>query len=175
MIYLKLDECLLFLKVNYEIGSYVKEAYNNETILIEKTDISNLANQTIRFLGVSDTLFGELKTNLNTNTASFSVNTSEPHSYYEGETYASIKVSNSKGVVVYEKVVQGTNAEAKTDNIPLSEGDKIEIFHDETKNRLTSSEKIINPANKTNTWIVTKKGLKNEELSDTPEDNLIRK
>ncbi|WP_283776054.1 putative mucin/carbohydrate-binding domain-containing protein, partial [Bacillus velezensis] len=66
-----------------------------------------------------------------------------------------------------------TNVTVFEDIIPLKEGYRIRIYHDEVKKRLTSKAAIINPMNKTNEFIMTKLGLKNTYLQNNPETNLI--
>lgn len=71
--------------------------------------------------------------------------------------------------------MEGTNVTIVKDIIPLKEGYRIKIYHDEIKKRLTSKATIINPMNKTNEFIITKWGLKNTSLQNNPEENLIQR
>ena len=82
---------------------------------------------------------------------------------------------NEKGEKIYTKEMEGTNVTIIKDTIPLKEGYKIKIYHDEIKKRLTSKATIINPMNKTNEFIMTKWGLKNTYLKNNPEENLMKR
>lgn len=155
--------------------AYVKEKDNSLTIDVNKMKVSNLVNETIQFLGLGDDQFAELNTDLEQKRAVFTVTTKTPHSYYAGEKYASIELFNEKGEKIYTKEMEGTNVTVVKDIIPLKEGYRIKIYHDEVKKRLTSKAAIINPMNKTNEFIMTKWGLKNTYLQNNPERNLIQR
>lgn len=155
--------------------AYVKERNNSLTIDVNEMKVSNLTNQTIQFLGLGDDQFAALNTDVEQNQAVFTVTTKTPHSYYAGEKYASIEVFNEKGEKFYTKEIEGTNVTIVKDTIPLKEGYKIKIYHDEIKKRLTSKATIINPMNKTNEFIMTKWGLKNTSLQNNPEENLMQR
>ncbi|MCQ0955019.1 enhancin, partial [Bacillus cereus] len=155
--------------------AYVKEKDNSLTIDVNEMKVSNLVNETIQFLGLGDDQFAELNTDLEQKRAVFTVTTKTPHSYYAGEKYASIELFNEKGEKIYTKEMEGTNVTIVKDTIPLKEGYKIKIYHDEIKKRLTSKATIINPMNKTNEFIMTKWGLKNTYLKNNPEENLMKR
>ncbi|WP_333490660.1 putative mucin/carbohydrate-binding domain-containing protein [Bacillus mobilis] len=158
-----------------EYYAYVKEKENTLNVKLEKIEASNLANQKIRFLGLGDRNFAEFQTNLNSHFATFNIIDENPHSYYEGEKYASLQVIDDIGRVIYTKELQGTNAAIGNDTIPLEMGYKITIYHAEVKNRLTNSEKIIDSKNKTNNFVVTKWGLENTTLHNNTEENIMKK
>ncbi|MFB4337784.1 putative mucin/carbohydrate-binding domain-containing protein [Bacillus sp. BR_16] len=155
--------------------AYVKEKDNSLTIDVNEMKVSNLVNETIQLLGLGDDQFAELNTDLEQKQAVFTVTTKTPHSYYAGEKYASIELFNEKGEKIYTKEMEGTNVTIVKDTIPLKEGYKIKIYHDEIKKRLTSTATIINPMNKTNEFIMTKWGLKNTYLKNNPEENLMQR
>lgn len=155
---------------------YVKEAKNEVEIVLGKLNISNLSDQKINFLGIGNWKFGELITNLNSKTAIFSITSKTPHNNYkDGEIYVTIKVTDAQNRIKYEKSVQGTEMKLSSDIIPLDFGDQIDIYHAETKNRLTSAENIIDATKNKNSLVVTKNGLKNLALSNDPEQDLIKK
>ncbi|MCU5473486.1 putative mucin/carbohydrate-binding domain-containing protein [Bacillus paranthracis] len=155
--------------------AYVKEKDNSLTIDVNEMKVSNLVNETIQFLGLGDDQFAELNTDLEQERAVFTVTTKTPHSYYVGEKYASIEVFNEKDEKIYTKEMEGTNVTIVKDIIPLKEGYRIKIYHDEIKKRLTSKAAIINPMNKTNEFIMTKWGFKNTFLQNNPEENLMQR
>lgn len=71
--------------------------------------------------------------------------------------------------------MQGTNVIIGKDVIPLKEGYQIKIYHDETKGRLNSEANVINPWSKTNSFIMTKWGLKNDSLQNSPEEDIMKR
>lgn len=156
---------------------YVKEAKNNIEITVDPLKVSRIVNQTINFLGVNDDKFGEFHTNLNKNEATFSITKKDPHSSFKGETYATVNVFDKNGKSKYVKFVQGTDAVTGTDTIPIVEGDMVSIYHAEPKHRLTCKDpvQIIDPNRKTNSFIVTNKGLRNIDITDNVEADLIKK
>ncbi|OTP24822.1 putative mucin/carbohydrate-binding domain-containing protein [Enterococcus mundtii] len=154
---------------------YVKEAENTTNVTVEKINRSSLVNQKLNFLGLGDANFGSFSTNLNNLEAIVSITNAKPHSYFQGELYTKVTIKNSNGEMKYEKSVEGTNAEVGTDKIKLEEADIVEIFHAEAKVRLTSQENIIDMTQNTNSWLVTKFGLKNQTLKNDPKQDLIRK
>ncbi|MCU4981696.1 hypothetical protein OB987_29375, partial [Bacillus cereus] len=94
-----------------------------------------------------------------------------PHSYF-ASTYASIKVQNSSGNVLYNKEIVGNkqqNAESQT--VPVKVGDYIEFTHiegeatkEKTRATLTNLENNKNETiGKTARYQVTKEGLKKVE------------
>ncbi|EJP86652.1 putative mucin/carbohydrate-binding domain-containing protein [Bacillus cereus] len=155
--------------------AYVKEKNNSLSIDINKIEVSNLVNQQIKFLGLGDDQFAELHTDLNQQQVTFTITSKTPHSYYAGEKYASIEVFNDKGEKIYTKEMQGTNVIIGKDVIPLKEGYQIKIYHDETKGRLNSEANVINPWSKTNSFIMTKWGLKNDSLQNSPEEDIMKR
>lgn len=154
---------------------YVKEAQNDAKISLEKINISKLANQSIQLLGLGDAKFATFTTNRNDDSATLDVTAEKPHSYYSGETYAKVVVKDAAGMTRYEKTMEGTETKVGKDSFPFKEGDIVEIYHAETKNRLRSSESIIDKATKTNTLVMTKWGLRNKTLANDPQEDLIVK
>lgn len=154
---------------------YVKDAENTSSVNVEKINRSSLMNQQLNFLGLGNANFGSFSTNLNNQEATVSITSANPHSYFQGELYTKVTIKNSKGETKYEKSVEGTNAEVGTDKIKLEESDVVEIFHAETKGRLTCLENIIDKTKNTNSWVVTKFGLQNQTLKNDSQQDLIRK
>ncbi|EOP90488.1 hypothetical protein IGM_02180 [Bacillus cereus HuB4-4] len=94
-----------------------------------------------------------------------------PHSYFNS-TYASIKVQNSSGSVLYNKEIVGNRQQnAETQNVPVKVGDYIELIHiegeaakEKTRATLTNLENNKNETiGKTARYQVTKEGLKKVE------------
>ncbi|WP_249274458.1 putative mucin/carbohydrate-binding domain-containing protein [Candidatus Enterococcus clewellii] len=154
---------------------YVKEAKNEVTVPVKELVISQVANQKIVFTGLGDVAFGEFTVDLNSETAVLSLTAKDPHSYFSGKTYASVKISDAAGNVRYDRKIEGANIQTGEDSIQLLIGDQVEIYHAETKNRLVSSDEIISSGQTTNKWTVTEWGLQNQQLGNSPEDVLIKK
>lgn len=154
---------------------YVKETQNHATIDVKKTKISSLANQKIKFLGLGDAYFGSLTTNLNDQEVIVSIISESPHFYFEKETYLTVSIKDRNGNLKYTKNIEGTNAQVNEDKISLQKGDIIEIYHAETKNRLTSSEEIIDHTQNINRWVMTDLGLQNEALMNDLDKDITKK
>ncbi|MFS7261279.1 putative mucin/carbohydrate-binding domain-containing protein [Carnobacterium divergens] len=165
-------------KARYEFDQqylYVKEKQNNLAIKFKKIETSNLVNQSIQLLGLGNQQFAELSTNLNDHQAILNISKTTPHSYYKGIKYATIEVRDVNDQIIFTKEIQGTNATVGKEIIPFEVGYKLFIFHDETKNRLKSSEKIIDSSKKENSFIMTQYGLKNNQLGNNPEHQFVEK
>ncbi|MGX7246034.1 putative mucin/carbohydrate-binding domain-containing protein [Enterococcus quebecensis] len=154
---------------------HIKEKNNEATIEMEKLNSSELMNQTIKFLGLSDYTFANLETDINNETATFSVTSSTPHYFYANELYASIKVFDENDQAIYSKEIEGMNAQLVKDVIPMKKGYRVVLFHAETKKRLTNGEGIIDSTSKTNSFKMTELGLQNETLKNDLEATLINK
>ncbi|MEV2770450.1 putative mucin/carbohydrate-binding domain-containing protein, partial [Paenibacillus larvae] len=128
-------------------------------------DIANwdiFFNQSVQFLGLGDSQFAELRTNLNQQQAVFHVTNKNPHAYYANEKYAEIQVLDENKKVIFNKEIQGTNVSIGQDTIPLKEGYTIKIYHAETRTRLKSPDfNLINSKSNDNMFIMTKNGLIN--------------
>lgn len=157
---------------NYYV--YVKEANNEATIDLNTINSSPLSEQSIDFLGLGDANFATLTTDFGTSMGSLTVKF-DPHSYFAGETYATVTVKNTTGQVIYSKVMQGTDVEVGTDTFELKEGYTIDIFHAETEGRLVSGENLVDKTSNTNTFTVTKFGLQNATLLNDPEQDFINR
>ncbi|WOA60940.1 DUF3472 domain-containing protein [Bacillus mycoides] len=113
--------------------------------------------------GIGDFEFA--KVNLNKSTEELQVNliSGTPHNYFDS-TYASIKVQDTSGKVVYNKEVygnKGQNAESKT--VPVKVGNFIELTHLEGGERATLTNLDNNKResfDKKVIYEVTKDGLK---------------
>ncbi|MFC0233467.1 putative mucin/carbohydrate-binding domain-containing protein [Vagococcus entomophilus] len=154
---------------------YVKESANQQTIPMKKMTSIELLNQTIHLLGLSNAEFASFKTDLNRETATFSVTKSTPHSYFSGKLYSKVTIKDTSGNLIYEKSLEGTNASVGAEELVLKEGYVLEIYHAEVKNRLRSDEPIIDNTQKTNRWLVTKWGLQNQTLKNDPQKELRAK
>ncbi|MGG4303699.1 M60 family metallopeptidase [Bacillus wiedmannii] len=87
--------------------------------------------------GISDFEFAKINFNKSTEEMQIDLKAGIPHHYFN-ETYASIKVQNASGKVVYNKDIYGNkqqNAESQT--VPVKIGDYIELTHLEGVHRAT--------------------------------------
>lgn len=144
---------------------YVKEATNTAKIAVQDFAYSSLLNQTITFRGLGNYTAALLTTDLDKGNAQFQVKLVKPHSYYAGKTYFSIRVTDEKEQVKFEKTVQGTNAVKGNETFPLALGDKIEIYHAETRSRLKSAENILDLTQNQQNFVMTKWGLQNQSTA----------
>ncbi|MBJ8101067.1 DUF3472 domain-containing protein [Bacillus cereus group sp. N11] len=102
-----------------------------------------------------------------------------PHSYFTS-TYASIKVQNASGSVMYNKEIVGNRQQnAETQRVPIKVGDYIEITHiegeaakEKTRATLTNLENNKNETiGKTARYQFTKEGLK--KVEKMPETTIL--
>ncbi|HDR7891174.1 TPA: DUF3472 domain-containing protein [Bacillus toyonensis] len=113
--------------------------------------------------GIGDFEFA--KVNLNKSTEELQVNliAGTPHNYFDS-TYASIKVQDTSGKVVYNKEIYGNNRQnAETKTVPVKVGNFIELTHLEGGERATLTNLDNNKResfDKKVIYEVTKDGLK---------------
>ncbi|WP_235949969.1 putative mucin/carbohydrate-binding domain-containing protein [Candidatus Regiella insecticola] len=90
----------------------------------------------------------------------------------QDSVYASIKVINKKGRVVFKKEIKDSDTGMLRTRILFSEGDKLEIYHAQAEERLkmfSSGVKIdVAVAAKTTTFIMTPRGLEKILFSPQP-------
>ncbi|MCU4769455.1 S8 family serine peptidase [Bacillus toyonensis] len=116
--------------------------------------------------GISDFEFAKINLNKSTEEMQVDLKAGVPHHYFN-ETYASIKVQNASGKVVYNKDIYGNKQQnAESQKAPVKIGDYIELTHLEGVHRAT----LINVDNskqesfgKKAMYEVTKEGLKRVE------------
>ncbi|MEJ6348434.1 putative mucin/carbohydrate-binding domain-containing protein [Holzapfeliella sp. He02] len=155
--------------INISLGTnyvYVKESQNQTSIAVSDNKYGNLLSQPITLKGISNRDFAYITPNFDTN--SLTINTlkvNQLHPYFN--RYAQVKVTDNQGNVVFDKEFNGKiNNAAESINVPLKEGDQIEIYHTETQTRLTSNiSSLVNTTAKNNTnKLVVKNGyLENAE------------
>lgn len=153
---------------------YVKEVNNEEDITLEHLKVSNLCNQKIKFLGLSDAQFAELSTDRNKGVYNFSITSKNPHIYFKGETYAAITIKDKNNNLKYENIMEGTDVKLVKEEIILDIGDKIEIYHREPS-RLISDQKIVDKYLIFNNLTVDKYGLKNIAINNNTQKDLINR
>ncbi|EJV73767.1 MULTISPECIES: M60 family metallopeptidase [Bacillus cereus group] len=113
--------------------------------------------------GIGD--FEFVKVNLNKSTEEMQINLKAgvPHNYFDS-TYASIKVQNTSGKVVYNKEIYGNKQQnAEQAKVPVKVGSFIEFTHLEGANRatITNMEKNIQESFGVKVvYEITKEGLK---------------
>ncbi|MEH7543588.1 putative mucin/carbohydrate-binding domain-containing protein, partial [Bacillus thuringiensis] len=116
--------------------------------------------------GISDFEFAKINFNKSTEEMQIDLKAGVPHHYFN-ETYASIKVQNASGKVVYNKDIYGNKQQnAESQRVPVKVGDYIELTHLEGIHRAT----LTNVGNskqesfgKKAIYQVTKEGLKKAE------------
>ncbi|MDR4138646.1 M60 family metallopeptidase [Bacillus cereus] len=113
--------------------------------------------------GIGDFEFAKVNLNKSTEEMQIDLKAGVPHNYFDS-TYASIKVQNTSGKVVYNKEIYGNKQQnAEQAKVPVKVGDFIEFTHLEGANRATikNMEKNIQEifGNKA-VYEITKEGLK---------------
>ncbi|PEY11824.1 hypothetical protein CN331_29550 [Bacillus cereus] len=87
--------------------------------------------------GISDFEFAKVNFNKSTEEMKIDLKSGVPHHYFN-ETYASIKVQNATGKVVYNKDIYGNKQQnAESQKVPVKVGDYIELTHLEGVHRAT--------------------------------------
>ncbi|PFQ29715.1 putative mucin/carbohydrate-binding domain-containing protein [Bacillus cereus] len=124
--------------------------------------------------GIGDFEFAKVNLNKSTEEMQIDLKAGVPHNYFDS-TYASIKVQNTSGKVVYNKEFYGNKQQnAETQKVPVKIGDFIELTHLEGRERAT----LINLGNnkrenfdKKAMYEVTKDGLKkvNQVVNPKPD------
>ncbi|PEC57980.1 putative mucin/carbohydrate-binding domain-containing protein, partial [Bacillus wiedmannii] len=116
--------------------------------------------------GISDFEFAKINFNKSTEEMQVDLKAGVPHHYFN-ETYASIKVQNASGKVVYNKNIYGNKQQnAESQKVPVKVGDYIELTHQEGVHRATLTN-VDNSKQesfgKKAMYEVTKEGLKKVE------------
>ncbi|EEL34489.1 S-layer domain protein [Bacillus cereus Rock3-28] len=87
--------------------------------------------------GISDFEFAKINLNKSTEEMQIDLKEGIPHQYFN-ETYASIKVQNASGKVVYKKDIYGNKQQnAELQKVPVKVGDYIDLTHLEGVHRAT--------------------------------------
>ncbi|MGW6151136.1 DUF3472 domain-containing protein [Bacillus mycoides] len=113
--------------------------------------------------GIGDFEFAKVNLNKSTEEMQIDLRAGVPHNYFDS-TYASIKVQNTSGKVIYNKEIYGNKQQnAEQAKIPVKVGDFIEFTHLEGANRatITNIEKNIQESfGDKVVYEITKEGLK---------------
>lgn len=87
--------------------------------------------------GIGDFEFAKVNLNKSTEEMQMYLKAGVPHNYFDS-TYASIKVQNTSGKVVYNKEIYGNKQQnAESQKVPVKVGDYIELRHLEGVHRAT--------------------------------------
>ncbi|MGA4465315.1 putative mucin/carbohydrate-binding domain-containing protein [Bacillus bombysepticus] len=116
--------------------------------------------------GIGDFEFAKVNLNKSTEEMQIDLKAGVPHNYFDS-TYASIKVQNTSGKVVYNKEIYGNKQQnAESQKVPVKVGDYIELTHLEGVHRATLTN-VDNSKQesfgKKAIYEVTKEGLKKVE------------
>ncbi|HDW3057830.1 TPA: hypothetical protein RMI67_005713 [Bacillus cereus] len=122
--------------------------------------------------GIGDFEFAKVNLNKSTEEIQIDLKAGVPHNYFDS-TYASIKVQNTSGKVVYNKEIYGNKQQnAESQKVSVKVGDYIELTHLEGVHRatITNVEKSIQESfgNKV-VYEITKEGLKKVDKIVNPE------
>ncbi len=124
--------------------------------------------------GISDFEFAKINFNKSTEEMQVDLKSGIPHHYFN-ETYASIKIQNASGKVVYNKDIYGNKQQnAESQKVSVKVGDYIELTHLEGVHRATLTN-VDNSKQesfgKKSIYEVTKEGLK--KLEKMPEATIL--
>lgn len=166
--------CVSLNNKNKEFNKYTDikfiDVYSGNNILGMKSPYSsneslNLFNQKIILLGLGNSEFANIKTDLEKNRLKISTLGNEPHSYFNN-AYAEIEVLNENNVSIYKKDYIGNKKTDKAEEIvDIKPGYKIKIYHSEPNGRLKlfdsdGTENLdYKPSEKTSLFVITDKGL----------------
>ncbi|KAA6470794.1 M60 family metallopeptidase [Bacillus cereus] len=122
--------------------------------------------------GIGDFKFAKVNLNKSTEEMQIDLKAGVPHNYFDS-TYASIKVQNTSGKVVYNKEIYGNKQQnAESQKVSVKVGDYIELTHLEGVHRatITNVEKRIQESfGKKVVYEITKEGLKKVDKIVNPE------
>lgn len=135
---------------------------------------NKFGNQILAFKGLGDITFGELATNYDNESCVVKITGASPHEHYKGKTYLSVELRDNFGEKIFEIAVEGTT-NLSHNEISMREGYVLEIYHLETPLRLYSQEAIVDTINTTNSWLVTRYGLKNLRLRNDPLYDFVKR
>ncbi|MFD2386011.1 putative mucin/carbohydrate-binding domain-containing protein [Enterococcus rivorum] len=114
----------------YQIEEGKLKLVETETIPVPKPEQGKLFYYT--FKGLGDSLFATMKVSLNDSQATINTEQSQPHWYFDMDTYASILIQNKEGLKKYNKEFKGRELYPKDqDTVPLTIGDYITVMHKE--------------------------------------------
>ena len=166
--------CVSLNNKNKEFNKYTDikfiDVYSGNNTLGMKSPYSsneslNLFNQKISLLGLGNSEFANIKTDLEKNRLKISTLGNEPHSYFNN-AYAEIEVLNENNVSIYKKDYIGNKKTDKAEEIvDIKPGYKIKIYHSEPNGRLKlfdsdGTENLdYKPSEKTSLFVITDKGL----------------
>ncbi|QWH31730.1 S-layer protein (plasmid) [Bacillus mycoides] len=116
--------------------------------------------------GIGDFEFAKVNLNKSTEEMQIDLRAGVPHNYFDS-TYASIKVQNTSGKVIYNKEIYGNKQQnAESQKVPVKVGDFIELTHLEGVHRATFTN-VDNSKQesfgKKSIYEVTKEGMKKVE------------
>ncbi|PEJ06703.1 M60 family metallopeptidase [Bacillus wiedmannii] len=124
--------------------------------------------------GIGDFEFAKVNLNKSTEEMQIDLKAGVPHNYFDS-TYASIKVQNTSGKVVYNKEFYGNKQQnAESQKVPVKVGDYIELTHLEGVHRatITNVEKSIQESfGYKAVYEITKEGLKKVDKIVNPEQD----
>lgn len=151
----------------------VKETINSVDCVYKKKYASALADQVINLGGLLG-VFCKIHVSVSTGHLLVQVTGTSPHSYFE-KVYAEITVRDLQENIVFYRSMLGDKTELFAEEIPISKGFCIEIFHLESSRiRVFSTPEsaVIDIAKQVNKLKVTDQGLVNVELGTDAGKNL---
>lgn len=120
--------------MKYSLDNYylrVKETTNDCTIKYTPKTVGPIADQKIRFLGLSDGEFASATVNLEQGKLVVNTSFATPHDYFADVVYAKLEVLDTNDTVVYTKSMTGKNTVVDKAEINIKAGYKLRIYHAE--------------------------------------------
>lgn len=149
---------------------YVNEKQEPITIYFENVNGSEVLDPVIDFFGYNNKPFATLSIAFTRKekTLKFKISEYNPNVFQIPQgLYASVEVTNENGKSKYKKVIKEL-AENVVDIMNLVDGDIINVYHNETEQKLRSKNIVIDFFSKENSWLVTARGLINLKLKNYP-------
>lgn len=155
----------------------VKQGNSEQQLHFVKKISSPIVSQQINLLGLNDDLFASVDVDHAGGKLVIDVIKNTPHSHFRGKIYAQISLRNPQGTVVFSKDIYGTQTGLSNDELPLIEGDVLEISHCEQHLALLSPAQsgVIDQKSKTNLFTITKYGLRNNACQEHPKLALLER
>ncbi|PNP92137.1 hypothetical protein BMT55_09205 [Listeria newyorkensis] len=151
----------------------VKEATNDVTVTYTAKKASPLISQTIHFLGLGDGEFATAIVDLNKEKLTMALTSTSPHVYFGSTEYAKLEILDLNNNVIYTKSMSGSGTVPSKDTPTIKVGYKVRVYHAEPVRLKVDNLPIVNTAQKTNTFTVTKAGLVNDNLRNNAEEDLV--
>lgn len=154
-------------KIDNDYG-YVRDQNNETSVTFTEFLGSKIFDETVSFKGLGDNMFATMRTDFQHEKLLIDITSDEPHSYYSGESYASIAVFDETGQQIYQRLMEGTKVKKDYVEVALKEGYQVKVYHEEPKRRLIGTTAgLLDSSSKENMLIVKNGQLVNQKANDS--------